>query len=85
MLTHKLGHRVDAFTGQGSEDTERTGEDAKLVAQRDADALLAVVHRQYPPRLKTNSPSRAYRGRGLGGEGRGVPRHFGDWTETSTR
>ena len=74
MLAHKSGHRVDALACQGSEDTERSSEDAKLVAQRDANPLLAVVNAQHPSGRRVISPSPAC-GRG-GWEVRGV-RHFG--------
>src|SRR5689334_2463725 len=91
MLMHEPGHCLNALAGQGSQDTEWTGKDAKLIAQRDADPLLAVVHRQHPPSQPVLAPSPAGGRGGGGGRSRALRTplraicHFGAWTETSTR
>jgi hypothetical protein len=50
VLMHKPSHSINPLAGQGSEDTERTSKDAKLIAHGNANPLLAVIHRQHPPR-----------------------------------
>jgi hypothetical protein len=49
VLPRKLGHNRCTVRSTALEDTERACQNAKLVAQRDADAPLARIDCQNPP------------------------------------
>ena len=81
VLAREAGDRFHPIAGLRCEDTERAGEDAKLIAERDPDPTLSVIDPEHPTDDVLITAHRR-----TSGEQRPRHRgHFGAWTVTSTR